>query len=152
MTRAITLSSGLVGVVVDDDSFSCDLGNVPHGVISTCGCAVQRYIRAATVAALLRDPANTSRSLLDIPAASKLTEEDYKAFWDALGYKIVFGAEVVTIEGKQYTPCKKGGQTVMMLWSSCKNPWDHSTGTPIAPDVLARWKSTEGNRDAQYLA
>ena len=101
MTRAITLSSGLVGVVVDDDSCSCDLGNVPHGVISTCGCAVQRYIRAAAVAALLRDPANTSRSLLDIPAASKLTEEDYKAFWDALGYKIVFDAEVVTIEGKQ---------------------------------------------------
>ena len=64
----ITLSSGLVGVVVDtsiDDT--------------------QGQVHASAVAAMLRDPDDTSRCLLDYEAASQLTDEDYKAFWKALG-------------------------------------------------------------------
>ena len=84
----ITLSSGLVGVVVDtsiDDT--------------------QGQVHASAVAAMLRDPDDTSRCLLDYEAASRLTDEDYKAFWKALGYTLTYYDDCkVKIEGEMSLP------------------------------------------------
>ena len=73
----ITLSSGLVGVVVDT--------SIDYTFKGRCMCEAMQHLLASAVAAMLRDPDDTSRCLLDYEAASQLTDEDYKAFWKALG-------------------------------------------------------------------
>ena len=127
----ITLSSGLVGVVVDTSIDDTLKGN--------CMCKAMQHLRASAVAAMLRDPDDTSRCLLDYEAASRLTDEDYKAFWKALGYTLAYDDCKVKIEGEMYTPhTDDNGHTVLLLSSSCKSDWDHSSGKVIAPEVLAR--------------
>ena len=76
----ITLSSGLVGVVVDT--------SIDDTLKGKCMCEAMQHLRASAVAAMLRDPDDTSRCLLDYEAASRLTDEDYEAFWKALGYTL----------------------------------------------------------------
>ena len=78
----ITLSSGLVGVVVDT--------SIDDTLKGKCMCEAMQHLRASAVAAMLRDPDDTSRCLLDYEAASRLTDEDYKAFWKALGYTLAY--------------------------------------------------------------
>ena len=73
----ITLSSGLVGVVVET--------SINYTFKGRCMCEAMQHLLASAVAAMLRDPDDTSRCLLDYEAASQLTDEDYKAFWKALG-------------------------------------------------------------------
>lgn len=127
----ITLSSGLVGVVVDT--------SIDDALKGKCVCKAMQHLRASAVAAMLRDPADTSRCLLDYEAASRLTDEDYKAFWKALGYTLAYDDHRVKIEGEMYSPhTDDDGHTVLLLSSSCKSVWDHSSGKVIAPEVLAR--------------
>jgi hypothetical protein len=127
----ITLSSGLVGVVVDT--------SIDDALKGKCMCKAMQHLRASAVAAMLRDPADTSRCLLDYEAASRLTDEDYEAFWKALGYTLAYDDHRVKIEGEMYSPhTDDGGHTVLLLSSSCKSVWDHSSGKEIAPEVLAR--------------
>lgn len=146
----ITLSSGLVGVVVDtsiDDALKgisahdqrSDVNFRLHRHVGKCMCKAMQHLRASAVAAMLRDPADTSRCLLDYEAASRLTDEDYKAFWKALGYILAYDDHRVKIEGEMYSPhTDDDGHTVLLLSSSCKSVWDHSSGKVIAPEVLAR--------------
>ena len=126
----ITLSSGLVGIVVDT--------SIDDALKGKCMCKAMQHLRASAVAAMLRDPADTSRCLLDYEAASRLTDEDYKAFWKALGYILAYDDHRVKIEGEMYSPHTDDDGTVLLLSSSCKSVWDHSSGKVIAPDVLAR--------------
>ena len=89
----ITLSSGLVGVVVDT--------SIDDTLKGKCMCEAMQHLRASAVAAMLRDPDDTSRCLLDYEAASRLTDEDYEAFWKALGYTLAYYDDCkVKIEGE----------------------------------------------------
>ena len=93
----ITLSSGLVGVVVDT--------SIDYTFKGRCMCEAMHHLLASAVAAMLRDPDDTSRCLLDYEAASRLTDEDYEAFWKALGYTLAYYDDCkVKIEGEISLP------------------------------------------------
>ena len=92
----ITLSSGLVGVVVDT--------SIDDTLKGKCMCEAMQHLRASAVAAMLRDPDDTSRCLLDYEAASRLTDEDYEAFWKALGYTL-FDLHLCAWAGKNVCKC-----------------------------------------------
>lgn len=126
---SITLSTGLVAVVVDVPVVDVDLTKY------SCVCTVNRDLNARQMAESLRDPADLTRRVVSVETAMTLPDADYAAYWAAGGHRLAVYDTAITVEGTTYRHHVDGDGRGHLLANAGA---DHVGGVDIAPAVLAQ--------------